>query len=239
MPLGMSRGYGGERSPPLGARLCWRAPAHRTQATATPGPAACGLGLSSARRFKALSARCPSPCAYPSRELLLPWGGGRAAGRAKAAPYSPQLPPRPSLSPRTPPGTSALPLPAQRGLRAGEGPEGIAIAGPGTREGETQQSTVLARSTSQTAHVWVIWRIKKGKCSSGCCKVGSGGRGLQGSVPAEHRQHLRCGCGSIFLTHTLSRQPMARREFAFATLVSVHRTWPQPALASDGVRKGD
>lgn len=192
MPLGMSRVYGRERSLPLGTSLRQHAPAQPVQATTTPGPAACELGLSSACRFKTLSARYPYPCAYPSYELLLPWGGGRAAGRAKAAVYSPQLPPHPGLSPHTPPraGTSALPLPAQHRLRAGERLKGIGFAGPGTWEREMQERAVLAQSTLQTVRVWVMWRIKKGNCSSGCCEVGSGGRGPQSCALVEHRQHL-------------------------------------------------
>lgn len=99
-------------------------------------------------------------------------------GRVAAALHSSHfIPVYPCSPPSTQTGTSALPPPAQHRLRTGERLKGIGFAGPGIREEEMQESAVLAQSTPQTAHVWLIRRIKEGNCKSGCCEEESGGRG--------------------------------------------------------------
>lgn len=160
MPLGMSQAYGGERSLPR-VPLC----------AGMPQPTPYRLQpwrLSSAYRFKTLSARYPYPRTYPSRELLPREGDS----------CPPQLPLHPSLSLLTPP-RRLVPQPCHRQPSTGSGErlKGIGFAGPGIWEEEVQESAVLAHSIPQTAHVWLIRRIKEGNCRSGCCEVESGGRG--------------------------------------------------------------
>lgn len=117
-------------------------------------------------------------------------------GERRLALYSPQLPPHPGLSPHTPPwaGASALPLPAQHQLRAGERLKGIRFAGLGKWEGGMRERAVLVQSTLQTAHIWVIWRTKKGVRRETAAQAAVGWGAVGGGRTAVHLLNTDSTC---------------------------------------------